>query len=130
MPNTHHTLATPATAKVSNAPMTDDTTTGGGSSTYTTICYLPGFSDTQVSEGISALTGKSADILTQVSLLEMGNKQRQAQKGKERVVYDQFGEESTKQAVQENLGNSEKAPQHSLSNVLGLASTPKPHGPQ
>jgi hypothetical protein len=130
MPNTKHTPATFTTGKASSAPIGDDTTTGSGSSTYTTICYLPGFSDTHINEGISALAGKSTEVLTQISLLEMGNKERQARKGKERVVYDQFGEESTKQAVQENLANSEKAPQHSLSNVLGLASTPKPRGPQ
>jgi hypothetical protein len=130
MPNTKHTPATLATtAKASKAPIGDDTTTGGGSSTYTTICYLPGFSDTHINQGISALAGKSTDILTQVSLLEMGNAQRQARKGKERVIYDQFGRESTQEAIKENLSNSEKAPQHALSNVLGLGSIPKPRGP-
>jgi hypothetical protein len=108
----------------------DETTTGsGGSSTYAAIIYLPGFSDTQISLGISALKGKSADLLTKVSFIEMGNYERQARKGKERVVYDQFGEESTKQAVKENLANSEKAPQHRLANVLGLTNAPKPRGP-
>jgi hypothetical protein len=105
----------------------DETTTGsGGSSTYGTIIYLPEFSDTQIGKGIFALEGKSAETLTQVSLREMGNLERQARKGKERVIYDQFGEESTKQAVKENLTNSEKAPQHRLSNVLGLTSMPRP----
>jgi hypothetical protein len=108
----------------------DETTTGGsGSSTYAAIGYLPGFSDTQISVGILALEGKSAKILTKISLVEMGNQERQARKGKERIVYDKFGEESTKQAVKENLTNSEKAPQHRLSNVLGLTSTPRPRGP-
>jgi hypothetical protein len=112
----------------STAPNDDTTTGSGGSSTYAAIGYLPGFSDTQISAGILALEG-SADILTKVSLVEMGNLERQARKGKERVVYDQFGEESTKQAVKENLANSEKSPQHRLGNVLGLTNAPRPRGP-
>jgi hypothetical protein len=123
-------MKTNSSKKLMNAIVpNDETTTGGsGSSTYAAIGYLPGFSDTQIGTGILALEG-SAEILTKISLVEMGNQERQARKGKERVVYDKFGEESTKQAVKENLGNSEKAPQHRLSNVLGLTSAPRPRGP-
>ena len=55
---------------------------------------------------------------------------RQARKGKERVIYDQFGQESSKTAIQQNQAKTEKAPHLRLGNVLGLSHMPKPGGPK
>lgn len=113
-------------ANKNNIPVkSDDTTTTGGSTTSAkTTMHILGYSDTQIDQGVFDPTGK--EILTKISLSKMGNKERQARKGKERVVYNKFGRESTKEAVKEHQKNSEKAPQLTLGNVLGLSNMPKP----
>ena len=107
----------------------DSATTTGGSTTSThAAIHLLGFSDTQINSGV--FDSKGRVILTQVSLTTMGNTARQARKGKERVVYDQFGRESSRATIQQKQANTEKAPQLRLGNVLGLSYMPKPGGPR
>ena len=106
----------------------DDTTTGGSTTSTHAAIHLLGWSDTQIDPGVFDSQGRA--VLTQVSLTTLGNRARQARKGKERVVYDQFGHESSRAAVKESQANTEKAPQLRLGNVLGLSYMPKPGGPR
>ena len=110
----------------------DETTgtsgTGSSTSTHASTGHILGFSDTQITSE-SPFDKKGQEVLIKVSIEQMGNEERKARKGKKRTVYGKFGKESTESVIKENLGNSEKAPQHTLGNVLGLMSTPKPRGP-
>jgi len=111
-------------ANKNNVPVKSDETTGSGGTTTTVkkTMYILGHSDTQIGPGV--FDEKGQELLAKVSLRDMGNEERKARKGKKRVVYDKFGRESTEKAVKER--NSEKSPQLTLGNVLGLSNLPKP----
>ncbi len=105
-------------------------TAGGSTSSTTAVINIIGLHDTVTDQRSRVFDKEGNKILTKVSLTEMGNRERQARKGKERTAYGHFGQESTKAAVKENLANTEKAPQHTLGNVLGLSRLPTPGSPR
>lgn len=119
---------TPKKVKIVDEATGTGTATGGTTSTHASTGHILGFSDTQINSE-SPFDKKGQEVLTKVSIEQMGNEERKARKGKKRTVYGKFGKESTEKVIKENLSNSEKAPQHTLGNVLGLMSTPKPRGP-
>lgn len=102
---------------------------GGGASTKSTLKII-GVHDTQREDLSKIFDKEGAKILTKYASEEMGNKARQARKGKKIVKYGSFGKKSTEEFIQKHLWedkNSEKAPQNVLGNVHVF--NPKPRGP-
>ena len=105
----------------SNEDGTATTGEGGGGTSHRTVIEIIGANDTRRDD---LRDTKSQKILAKVSLEQMGNKVVQARKGKTRLETGHFGKESTLEAIKERVKNTEKAPQHTLGNVLGMGRTP------